>query len=81
MVQGTGTVIADDPAETFVDLEYQAIALTAQQKAVQRCMKSFGKLFFGKKQGFFSLLGFADIDQQAANHGLLIVGRDTGNVP
>jgi len=80
VVQGAGTVIADEAAEAFVYLDNQAIALTTEQQAIKGCVKRFGKLFFGKEQGFFGLLGFADIDHQAAHHGLLVVRRDAGNV-
>jgi hypothetical protein len=59
--------------ERFVDLQQAAVALAGDEQDVRALLEHRGELLLRQAQGILGVLGFADVDHQAAHHRFVAV--------
>lgn len=60
--------------EGLVDVEQAAVAAAGEGDDVGAVVEDGGELLFGEAQGFFGVLGFGDVDHEAADDRNVAVG-------
>eukprot|EP00659_Diplonema_papillatum_P013428 gene13428-biopygen13468 len=72
---------ADLVFECLIDLHQAAVRQPGDDQDVRALLEHRGEFLFRKLQRFLGALGFADVDHQAAQHGLVAVFDQADDVP